>query len=212
MSSTFHIFADQDFDAVTRDLSEKLKARIFSENKNYLLNVNRSEYLDHIVGEFEISPLGLDFDNTSVSTYEKFIPSEYFPSDFGVFEGESYSKQVVTYHIPFAGDEQLLRCVPSPRIINSHPVFVEHREVCFEIIDFYGDPSRIKPDADSALNLIRQQAAYLEKNISQYNQGLRKQAESLFDGVQFKVRQVSSRHFGFCFPVVVPFLVGAAGS
>ena len=181
MSPTFHIFAERDFDNVSRVLFEKLKERIYSEDKNYVLNVNRTEYLDHIVSEFEISPLGLEFDSMSLSTSEQLIPAEHFPSDFNVFEGESYPKQVVKYHIPFSGDEQLLRCVPNPRIRNSHPVSVEGGEVCFEIVDFYGDPERIKRDAESALNLIRQQAGNLENNIAQYNQQLRPQVESFLD-------------------------------
>ena len=80
MSHTFHIFAEQDFDLVCRDQLEQLKSRIRSEDKNYLLNVNRTEYLDHIVSDFEISPLGLDFDGMSVSNSEQMIPAEQFPA------------------------------------------------------------------------------------------------------------------------------------
>lgn len=181
MSYTFRIFAEHDFADVSRGLHEKLQATINSEDKNYLLNVNRTEYLSHIVSEFEISPLGLDFDNVSVSTSEQSIPAERFPFDFGVFEGESYPKQVVKYHIPFSGEEQLLRCIPNPRVLNSYPVTIEGGEVCFEIVDFYRDPERIKREAESALKLIREQAGHLENNIARHNQQLRPQAESFFE-------------------------------
>lgn len=187
MSYTFDIFAERDFDLVSRGLFEKLKAQIYGEDKNYLLNVNRTEYVDHIVAEFEIHPLGLDFDNKTVSSSEQMIPAEAFPSDFHVFQGESYPKQVVKYHIPFLGDEQLLRCAPNPRIVDSHPVSVEGGEVCFEIIGFYEDPERIKRGAESALNFIRKQAGSLEKNITQYNSQLQLQAESLFDARKAEV-------------------------
>ncbi len=181
MFRVFSIFAEREFDEVSRDLVEKLKSRINGEDKNYLLNVNRTEYLDHIVSEFEITPLHLESDNKAVSSSEQTIPAEHFPPGFGVRPGKSYAKQVVKYHIPFSGDERLLRCAPNPRVVNSHPVFIEGNEVCFEIVDFYGDPERIKRNAESALDLIRQQAASLEKNVVQHNQQLRQQAESFFD-------------------------------
>jgi hypothetical protein len=62
-----------------------------------------------------------------------------------------------------------------------YPVSVESGEMCFEIIDFYGDSDRIKREADSTLKLIQQQSANLEKNILEYNQQLRSQAEQLSD-------------------------------
>jgi len=187
MSYTFRIFAEREFELVKRGLLEKLKARIHGEQNNYLLNVNRTEYLARVISEFEIVPLGLDFDKMAVSTSEQMIPAEHFPFDFNVYAGKSYPKHVVKYHIPFSGDEQLLRCAPNPRVLNSYPVSVERGEVCFEVIDFYGDPERIKREADSTANLIREQAGHLEKNIAQYNEEIRKQAESFFDARKAEV-------------------------
>jgi hypothetical protein len=181
MNTQFQIFAESDFDLLSRGLFEKLRARIHGEDKNYFLNVNRTEYLAHIVAEFEISSLELYFDKMTISSSEKMIPAEAFPREFNVFSGKSYPRQMIKYHIPFTGEEKLLRCVPNPRVLNSHPVSVEGSEICLEFLDFYGDPDRIKRDAESAVNLIRQQAGHLEKNVAQYNHELRQNAESFFD-------------------------------
>jgi len=192
MSRTFHIFAEREFDEFSRSLIERLSGKIQSEDKNYLSNVNRTQYLDHIVSEFEISPLGLDFENLSVSTSERLIPGERLPSfEFGFLRGGSYPKQVIKYHIPFSGDEQLLHYAPSQRILNTREVIVEKKEVCFEIIDFYSDPERIKRDAEQVLNLLRQQAQYLENNIAQHNQQLRPRAESFFDARKAEILKQS---------------------
>src|SRR5947209_6777303 len=122
MADSFQIFAESDFDLVSRGLLEKLKKQIRSENKNYLLNVNRTEYLNHIVSESEIAPLGLEFDKMTVSSSERMIPAEAFPFNFHVLSGKSYAKQVVKYHIPFTGDPQLLKLIPNPRVMDSRPV------------------------------------------------------------------------------------------
>jgi len=181
MAQSVHIFAEREFDAVSRSLMEQLRARIHGENPNYLLNVNRTEYLGHIVSEFEIAPLGLNFDGLTVSSSEKMVRAELFPPTFHVHKSKSYSKQVVKYHLPFSGDPQLLGCAPNPRVMNSHPVTIEGSEVCFEIIDFSGNAENIKRNEEQVLGLIRQQAENLEKNIAAHNGQLRPHAEGIFD-------------------------------
>ncbi len=181
MTLTLQIFAEIDFSVVTRALLERLNERIRKEDKNYLLNVNRTEYLAHLNSEFKTTPLVLGFDKITVSSSEQMIPAEAFPPMSYVRHGAYYPKQVVKYHIPFTGDSQLLRCIPNPRLMDSRPVLVQGSELCFEIVDFYGDPKQISGRAESTVSLIRQQAASLEKNISEINQQVRQQAESSFD-------------------------------
>jgi hypothetical protein len=89
MDHTFHMFAERDFDDVSRSVLERLKARIYGENKNYLLNINRTEYRDHLVSEFEVSPLALDFEAMTTSSAEKMIPAEQFLFNFHVYAGKS---------------------------------------------------------------------------------------------------------------------------
>jgi len=101
----------------------------------------------------------------------------------------------VKYHLPFTGDRQLLRCIPNPRVLDSRPVSIEESEVCFEFVDFYGDINRIKADADSTLNLIRQQAGNLATNIVQYNQQVRPLAESTFDARKAEILK-QQQHLG----------------
>jgi hypothetical protein len=181
MASRFNIFADSDFGLISRGQLAKLASKIQHENKYYLLNVNRTEYLAHIISDFEILPLELDFEGMTVSSSERLIPAEALPPTFAVRRGGSYPKQVVKYHIPFKGDPQLLRCIPNPRTLDSRPVSIEGNEVCFEIVDFYGDSARISSDAESTLRLIRQQSASLKGNVEQHNQQLSPQAEAAFD-------------------------------
>ena len=191
MMLTFQIFAELDFDMLTRGLLEKLKARIQNEDKNYLLNVSRTEYLAHLMSEFEITPLAVEFDKMTVSSSEQMVPAEAFPPVSFVRPGASYPKQVVKYHIPFTGDVQLLRCIPNPRLMDSRPVSVQNNEVSFEIVDFYGDPTKISGRAESALSLFRQQLANLEKNIVQFNHQLRQQVESTFDARKAEIMKQS---------------------
>ena len=93
-----------------------------------------------------------------MTTWEEQIPAEHFPSiSFIVERGKSYPKQVIRYHIPYEGTEDLLYCKPNPSILNTHPVELEGGCICFDVIDFYGEPDHIKSDAERVIHIIRSQ-------------------------------------------------------
>jgi hypothetical protein len=149
VARTFRIFWDRNFDDVQTSLIQGIKARIDNEDQNYLLNVNEADYTAHVVSEFHIAPLVIDFDSVYASFEEKLISADRFPPTFHVFEGKSYPKQVVRFHLPFSGSASLLQCIPSPRVMNTIAVHIEDDAICFELINFYDDPERIKREADS---------------------------------------------------------------
>lgn len=178
------IFAENRFDDVARARIVQMRKKIHDESPDYLLNVNQEEYLNHLVSDFEIEPLVMDFDGLFVDTAEKRIRAERFPGggfDFAVERGESYIKQAIIFHIPFSGDQGLLNLAPNPFLMNSHEVEVRDGCVCFEIVDFYGNPEAIKRDQERILGLIRTQHASLTKNVADYNASLRTQAKALLD-------------------------------
>lgn len=181
MAQTFRIFAEREFGELCAALRAKMKEKIYSEEPNYILNVNQTEYVSHLALEFVLDPLELHFEDMNVSSYERNIPAERFPPTFSVYPGESYPRQVICYHIPFSGDQSLLRCAPSPRILHSQTVALQNGDVSFDVVDFSGDPNRIKAQADSVIGRIKEHARYLAKNVSDYNASLTANATSMFD-------------------------------
>lgn len=168
---TLDIFFEGDLSAYFGSLRAEITARVQSETAEYLLNVDEADYAAHLVSQFKLDPLELHFDDIFATTREESIPSERFPRfDFHVLPGKSYPKQVFTYHIPYSGTEDLLRYTPNPRILSTHPVNLHEGSVCFDIIDFYGDSSRVKSHADRIVKPIRQQFENVEKNVAAYNE------------------------------------------
>ncbi|MDT8067935.1 MAG: hypothetical protein ROO76_07170 [Terriglobia bacterium] len=177
---TFKIFFEHDFDSYSRGRLEELRQTIRNEDETFIVNVDESKYIEHLVSKYSIDPLELHFDHIEVSVHEEMIPAEHFPFDFNVYEGKSYPKPVIKYHLPVTGDLGLLRCIPNPRVLMTYPVSLENGAVCFDIVDFYNDADRIKREADSRLGTIRQQYENLASNIRAFNAGLQKEARNLF--------------------------------
>lgn len=89
----------------------KLNQEIQSEDKNKLLNMNETKYIDYLADRYQIEPLEFFWDKKYVTECEKMIPAESHPSaDFFIKKGEKYLRQIITYHIPYSGNEDLLRC------------------------------------------------------------------------------------------------------
>lgn len=186
----FPIFWEANFAQSVEGWFEELRATIDGENRNYLLNVNEVEYLEHVVSPFRIDPVAVDCDHPEASIEERMIPADRFPHQgFAVEPGQAYKKQVVTYHIPFSGDERLLRLAPSPRLMDTYEVYVKDGAICFDIVDFYSDPERIKNEAKRIIDLVRTQSTYLEKNIADYSAGLPVRAKQFFDARRAQVRK-----------------------
>lgn len=153
---TFKIFAEKELDEVLQAKILELKGEVNGRPDGYILNVNETEFLNYLVGKYSLENLEIRFDEATVSTCEKSVPAERFPLFlFNVEPGRSYNKDVIRYHIPFAGDETLLHYLPNPRTHWTTDVTVEDGCLCFDIVNFYNDPQRIKQEADETIRFIQ---------------------------------------------------------
>lgn len=174
------IFAEGELSAVIEAQRDALKNEVRSENKNKLLNVNEADYVEFLVEKYAIPELELFPERVSISAHEELIPAEYFPSDFYVCEGKQYPKQVVSYHLPFSGDRQLLRLVPSTRLMWSRDVAVSANTISFDIINWRNDAAVIKREADHDINAIVTQCSHVNRDIRAFNASLRDFAKQNF--------------------------------
>jgi hypothetical protein len=175
------IFAEGELSTAVDAHRAGLRNEIRSENKNKLLNVNEADYVDYLVEKYSIEEIEIYSDRVTVSAAEELIPAEYFPHDFNVYQGKSYPKQVVIYHLPFSGDSELLRRKPSSRIMWTRDVAINGNEITFKIIDWRNDAAAIKRDAEHDIKTILGQCANVNTEIRGYNAGLRNFAKQIID-------------------------------
>jgi hypothetical protein len=153
-----------------------LRAEVYNQERNYLLNVNEAEYVAYLVARHSLVPVVLDRSGLYVTDREDMIPAEQFPADFNVFRGRRYPKQVLTFHLPFQGDPELIGCTPSSYISWTREVEVSESCICFDLGDFYGDAARLQSELERILNAINQQAQNLFQEVEQWNRRLEGEA------------------------------------
>ena len=177
----FHAFSDYDGFSVIENQKQRIASTINSQADDYILNVNKEEYIQHLVSEFTIPPLEIHRDQLSASTYEAQIPAEHHPSSYYVHSGKSYPKDVIKYHLPFTGDPELLKVRASTYTLSPPRITIEDSCICFEIGNFNLTPERIKHEADSIINNIISQNQHLTRDLNAFNAQIESLANQAFD-------------------------------
>ncbi|MBS4726523.1 hypothetical protein [Aeromonas veronii] len=151
------------------------------QGDDYILNVNREEYIQHLVAEFSIEPIEIHKDGLSVSTHEEMIPAEMHPRSYFMDRGGSYPRDVLVFHLPFTGEPQLLKVRASTYSMSAPLINLEQGCITFRMINFNLDAQSIKQESDNTIRSIETQNGYLTRDIESFNSSLRQHAEILFD-------------------------------
>ena len=176
----FHAFSKYDGFSLIENRKNQVISAINSQPDNYILNVNKTEYVEHLVSEFTIPPIEIHRDQLSASTHEAQILGKIHPNSYLVDSGKSYKRNVIKYHLPFTGDPQLLKVKPIP--FSSGPrITVEGDSICFEIINFNMKPEKIKQRSYQIINGLESLNQRLTNSLNDFNGAIEAIASQAFD-------------------------------
>lgn len=172
-----YAFNENSLDTVLESVKKAIYDTIESETENYILNVNETDYVEHLLMSNKIEPTKLEFEEVFVTDSEQFIPAEQFPGDYYVFSGKSYKKTVITYHIPFEGDYRLLGYKTNPSLFGwTLSLNVIDNCVCFDIVAFdESKPERIKQESDRNISDLKRLLGHHTNQINNFNTQLPKE-------------------------------------
>ena len=177
----FHAFSEYDGFSLIENQKAQIVVDINSQPDNYILNVNKAEYIEHLVSKYTIQPLEPHRDQLNVSTYETQIPAEEHPRSYFVDSGKSYNRDIIKFYLTFSGDPQLLRVRASTYSLSA-PITVEDNCICFEIINFNLTPESIKQESERIINSLVSQNQYLTNDLNSFNRTIESIASQSFDG------------------------------
>lgn len=162
---------------------ESIKATIEGDSENYILNVNETEYIEHLEGKYKISPPEIHFDQVYVDSYEDYVPAEYFPRSYDVHVGKSYKKQIIQFFIPCSGEISLLNCCTDSAIYmrGGGHFEIRNNKLLAEFINFSNNPDEIKCNYQNEANGIHDNYSAIKKDIENYNTSLKGQITSQFN-------------------------------
>jgi hypothetical protein len=177
----FHAFSEYDVFSLLESQRSAIDKAVKGQNDDYILNVNREEYIQHLISEFSIEPIELQKEELSVSTHEEMIPAEMHSSDYFMDRGSSYPRDVLVFHLPFSGDQQLLKVRASTYSMSAPLITVEQGCICFKIINFNLDAQRIKQESERTIQSLEAQNGHLTRDLEQFNASIEQHASRIFD-------------------------------
>jgi len=190
------IFAESDLSAVLDGQKQAMLREIESEPPNKLLNVNESDYVQYLANKYRIEPIVFNFEALQVSHSEKMIPVEQNPFNSGArfshFRKEAYPRQVITFHLPFSGEPELLKCQPSSWIMWSTDIAVTQGEVRFDLINWQNEAEQLKREQNEIIDRIRKQNENVTKDVTSFNSQLEEQARQVMSGRKTQLLKQSS--------------------
>ena len=178
--------------------------------------MNETKYIAYLVDKYKIEPLLFFWEEEYITEYEKMIPAELHPFNFFIDKGEEYKRQIITYHIPYSGNKNLLHCSRSIFQGRGIEVQIQENEISFDIINWRDNKEEIKRDAEEIILYIKEQENYIKKEINGYNSNLENKARQILQnrktvilkqyslteslGVTFK--RIEKVPFAFSVPIV----------
>jgi hypothetical protein len=165
----FNIFAVEELRAYLEHKAHAVLSGIEQEEDDYLLNVNEDDYVRFKAAAMSVDEVNIHDEDIHASSDERMIPASLFPRHFLVRSGQSYKKDVITFHIPVSGNLQLLRTIPSRRLMWTIPVDASQSEISFDVINFQDDAAAIVALKDENLRNIMTQLVYVNAEVKQFN-------------------------------------------
>jgi hypothetical protein len=173
------IFAENDLADQLDSLLAGLRSTVQGEDKNRLLNVNETEYIEYLVNKYTIQPIKLHLDEVYVSTHEAMIPVGRYAFNYDLNPSDRVKRQVIRYHLPYSGEVRMLYLTPNPRIVWSIDVEIKGNEISFDIVNWNDDVVEIKNEADRIFGNLSTQAQHLENNVRTYNAQLKQYTQEI---------------------------------
>lgn len=154
----FREFESQEFlKSKLNDLTQEIR----SEDKNKLLNMNENKYINYLVDKYQIESLVFFWNKMHTTENDKMIPAKLHPQTYffleEVEEGKEYSRQIITYHIPFSGNRNLLHCSRSVYEGMVIEAKIYENKISFDIVNWRDNSEEIKREAEDVISNIKEQ-------------------------------------------------------
>ena len=169
------IFGSGRIDEKFRNVFKSIIQTIEGETEDYILNVNQTDYIEHLANDNQMGIPIIHFDDVYADSYEDDIPIDYFSARYDRFGVDSIKKEIIQFFIPVSGNIYLLNYGPaSTYFIGGGGDFkVNNDTISCEFINFENDGPAIKKKFDSEARGIQSNYESLKKDIENFNNSLK---------------------------------------
>ena len=158
------LFAEGELYELLNAQLECMGVELLSQNLSALSPAGVDQYLASLLACYRSQPLVFDWEHAG------------FAKRDAPLGGDQDAAPTVTYRIPFAGAEDLLRYTARPlRWLRRHGTFVdaegyiERAHLCFDLVARRGDPIAVQREAEQIHAFIRDEVPHINNDVHDYN-------------------------------------------
>jgi hypothetical protein len=144
---TFRIFGEG---SLGRDLLDRffqqVRPTILDESDTFILNVNETEFIEHIVASLAVEVPSIDFDGMTISNYEKFVARDELPNPDRSLPAGPFPQHAIVFRYPLPGDPEILAYSPSAGFQWSHECHVEGGDLCVDSLVLRRTPEAVRDE------------------------------------------------------------------
>lgn len=154
--------------------TSRARAAVESESERRVLKADDETLVAELSARFEIEGIAVDPDNRDVVPTEERIDGADYPSGgflWNVEPGESYTRPVFIFRVPYSGNAKLLK--HQPRTFHHCPpqVFLSDGRICLPYIDF-NNADEIKRSAEIDMKKVVDLVRNVDADVQAHNAGL----------------------------------------
>jgi hypothetical protein len=167
------LFSEYDLDAVLTNQLAKVRERVLKVDQNRFKTTSDDFISATLASELVVSPLVLLEDQIAVSTRDAKIDVSHDFSRASWGGGPTLVDGLeVTYHLPFAGDKELLRCRPSTFTFNPPRGVIASGELQFPYDQPDRDVAATKRYFLEDVARLKEWLGWVNGQVTEYNQKL----------------------------------------
>lgn len=198
-----HIFSETNLSGYLRNREEETKQAIEVALEGDILGTDTARYVENLVERYRLNQIVFHWGRVETSSREEMVSATRMAGYFGGHPGKRVQVQVLTFHIPYEGEPELLRCQPSQGILWTLEVThqVGSKEISFDVYNDEDNIERVKVNATGEMGNIRTQANNVNREVEQFNARLPSMITEAVQRRQERLQKQSDTMKAIGFPI-----------
>ncbi|WP_413862181.1 hypothetical protein [Methanobrevibacter sp. UBA417] len=163
MYGEFNIFSEGNLREYLENLETELKEKVKNETEKYILNINKKEYIQYLVGTYTLDPIQLHFENkTIIDNQDTYNPQYYLK-------------------IPVTGDKNLLKQKPNTSRLNPPTGFLKEDNLQITLYNDLNNKKSLENEIHNTEEYLKFVCENSSQQVNKYNEEVKKNTEIFFE-------------------------------
>lgn len=175
-----HLFDEAELQDVLRKREGRMYEEIETYERSYILNASVDDLCNYLEQKHRLDPIKLLTDNIVADAGETKVDVSQDPNRWITYRDEPFyvDGTYISFEIPFEGDPDLFRYIPTTRLLRYIRARVYDQKVCLTFTRADHNVEQVKHEFRSELGALTQQVGHVNNDVNRFNSSLNDKARA----------------------------------